>query len=420
MTRSNWLRLFGPNGPTTIAELREALVTAPIADGIGDGRFFARLQSLVGVPANLPDRIDLHSADQNPDAGVRDQVTLAAAMVTEHDLAAAPAPAADLSGTAAPTPGAVIVPAAQDSAANLSSEDDGRTASLYLNSVVLGPPLDSGPHSPFAHLDLSVPYALIGDMQTGLVIDTHNKTLLQGGPGDYPEFGQGPNDTLQLNGDYSSGFALATPDYVEQVIATRGNDYNLIADDSSVAAGGTLTINAMPLGTDNSMIFDGTAETDGRFIFYGSDSGDVFLGGAGNDLIYGLGGADVLSGGGGSDTFAYYDAAQSTGAGYDTLADFNAAVDKIDLDVTVTGFDNAVQGGSLSTGSFNADLGAALSGLGAGHAVFYAPDAGDLAGTIFLVVDANGIAGYQEGEDYVFALSGTTLADLTGHTGFFI
>ena len=52
--------------------------------------------------------------------------------------------------------------------------------------------------------------------------------------------------------------------------------------------------------------------------------------------------------------------------------------------------------------------------------MLYAPDAGDLAGKLFLVVDANGVAGYQEGEDYVFALAGTTLADLGGHTDFFI
>ena len=57
---------------------------------------------------------------------------------------------------------------------------------------------------------------------------------------------------------------------------------------------------------------------------------------------------------------------------------------------------------------------AALGGLGAGQAVWFAPDAGDLAGTIFLVVDGNGVAGYQAGEDYVFAIGGAPLADLTG------
>jgi Ca2+-binding RTX toxin-like protein len=146
----------------------------------------------------------------------------------------------------------------------------------------------------------------------------------------------------------------------------------------------------------------------------------MFIGGAGDDRIDGLGGADILAGGGGSDTFIYFDAANSSGAGYDVLADFDPAADKIDLEVSVTGFDSAIQSGTLSAGSFNADLGAALTGLGAGHAVFYAPDAGDLSGQLFLIVDANGIAGYQGGEDYVFALAGTTLADLSGHTGFFI
>ena len=271
-----------------------------------------------------------------------------------------------------------------------------------------------------ARLDTSTPYALLGDLQSGLLVDTRTKTLLQGGPGDHPEFGAGTNDLVELDGDYSAGFGLGTPDYVEQIIARAGNDYNLIADDNNVAAGRTLTINAMPLRDANSMIFDGSAETDGRFIFYGGEAGDVFLGGAGNDRIYGLGGGDILSGGGGSDIFAYYDAAHSSGADYDVLADFDPGTDRIDLEVSVTGFDAAVQGGTLSSGNFSADLGAALSGLGAGHAVYYAPDAGDLAGTVFLVVDANGIAGYQEGEDYVFALAGGTLEDLSGQTGFFI
>ncbi len=383
-------------------------MTAPIGQGVGDGRFLARIQTLFESPGNMPHRPDNRTPNQNPDPGVRDQASLAAAVIAEHDLA----PALDLTGVATPSP--------EDSAQNLAGDESGRSTILYLNGVISNQSLAGGPHSPFAHLDLSMPYMLLGDLQVGLVIDTRNKTLMQGGPGDYPQLGAGPNDTVELNGDYSAGFGLGTPDYVEQVIARAGNDYNLIADDGSVAAGGSLTINAMPLGGANHMIFDGSAETDGRFLFYGSEAGDVFLGGAGNDVIWGLGGADVLRGGGGSDTFAYHDAAQSSGADYDILADFDAGVDKIHLDVTVTGFDTAIQGGALSAGSFNADLGAALAGLGAGHAVFYAPDSGDLAGNIFLIVDANGIAGYQEGEDYVFALAGTTLADLAGHTGFFI
>jgi Ca2+-binding RTX toxin-like protein len=412
VARPLWLKLFGPNGPTTIAELRAALLTAPIGDGIGDGSFLARLQGLVGLPA----RPVTHGLDQNPDAGIREQAILAAAVVTGHDLAAAPAPGIDWIDGIAPA----ATPSPAEGAVNLAGDESGRSASLYLNGVVSTQSLAGGPLSPFAHLDLSTPYMLLGDLQTGLVVDTRNKTLLQGGPGDYPLFGAGPNDTVELNGDYSAGFGLNTPDYVEQIVARAGNDYNLIADDSNVAAGGTLTVNAMPLGDANHILFDGSAETDGRFLFYGSDAGDMFLGGAGDDRIYGLGGGDVLGGGGGHDTFVYYDAAHSSGTDYDVLADFDPTADKIDLEVTVTGFDAAIQSGTLSTASFNADLGATLAGLGAGHAVYYAPNAGDLAGNVFLIVDANGIAGYQEGEDYVFAIGGAPLADLTGHTGFFI
>ena len=38
------------------------------------------------------------------------------------------------------------------------------------------------------------------------------------------------------------------------------------------------------------------------------------------------------------------------------------------------------------------------------HAVLFTPDSGGLAGANFLVVDANGVAGYQAGADYVFQM----------------
>jgi hypothetical protein len=49
-----------------------------------------------------------------------------------------------------------------------------------------------------------------------------------------------------------------------------------------------------------------------------------------------------------------------------------------------------------------------------GHAVLFTPDGGTLAGHTFLVVDVNGMAGYQAGEDYVFQLeSASNLASLS-------
>ena len=113
--------------------------------------------------------------------------------------------------------------------------------------------------------------------------------------------------------------------------------------------------------------------------------------------------------------YVYTGAADSTGTTFDTLVDFDPAEDVIDLPGSVTGLAASVDHGALSLASFNADLAAALGGLGASQAGFFAPDAGDFAGKIFLVVDANGVAGYQAGEDYVFAVTGASLADLTAH-----
>jgi Ca2+-binding RTX toxin-like protein len=202
------------------------------------------------------------------------------------------------------------------------------------------------------------------------------------------------------------------------VVLRPGSDYNLDTTDDHLAPGETMTVNAMPLGTGNHVMFDGSAETDGRFEFFGSDGDDFLFGGSGDDRIVGLGGGDALSGGGGSDIFVYSGATDSSGTDYDTIADFDPATDRIDLPGGVMGFGAAIEGGTLST--FNDDLAAALANLEAAQAVWFAPDAGDLAGQIFLVVDGNGQAGYQEGEDFVFAIGGAPLADLTGHTDIFL
>jgi Ca2+-binding RTX toxin-like protein len=259
------------------------------------------------------------------------------------------------------------------------------------------------------------------DFQSALVMNSLNKTLLEGGPGNFPELGQGSNDTLELSGDFSSGFALPSqPAGLDRIVVRAGDDYSLVSGDDNVAPGQTLTVDAMPLAKDGHILFDGSAETDGSFVFFGSGQADVFIGGAGDDRILGNGGADMLNGGGGHDTFVYFGASESTGPDYDMLGDFTAGVDHIDLPGTVAGFAATVGSGSLSTASFNEDLGALLGGLGAGQAAWVAPDSGDLAGKTFLVVDANGIPGYQPGEDYVFGVEGSTLADLTGHTDIFV
>jgi hypothetical protein len=118
-------------------------------------------------------------------------------------------------------------------------------------------------------------------------------------------------------------------------------------------------------------------------------------------------GQDTLNGGTGGDTFAFSAAAQSTGAAHDILIGVNFLEDRFDLVGLVTGFDLAVAGAALSAATFDAGLTAALAGkLQAHHAILFKPIAGDLAGHRFLIVDADGAAGYVSGADYIFDITG--------------
>jgi Ca2+-binding RTX toxin-like protein len=255
-----------------------------------------------------------------------------------------------------------------------------------------------------------------GGTGSGLLYDTTTHSILTGGI-DTLGLGSGDQDQLVIGGNIGGLGLDPNVDYFEQMVFLGGSSYALSSADSNVAAGHSLTIDAMPLGAGDSLDFDGSAETDGRFVLQGGAGADHLRGGAGNDTIYGWGGADMLAGGGGADRFLYSGVSDSTGAHYDTIADFHFGEDVIDLPVTVTGLDAAVSHGSLSTASFDADLSTALgaSALGAGHAVLFTADQGELSGQTFLVVDANGQAGYQAGEDYVIHLASAPPADLSGH-----
>ncbi|MCC6918600.1 MAG: calcium-binding protein [Alphaproteobacteria bacterium] len=163
-------------------------------------------------------------------------------------------------------------------------------------------------------------------------------------------------------------------------------------------------------------------------VLTGLGSSDTLSGGGGFDTLLGGDGADQLRGGtqrdkyipgvdSDADTLIFNILNDSTGIGRDviTRADFDAE-DRIDLPVAPTAIAAAIAGGTLSTTSFNADLAAAVNAaaLPAGQAVLFDPSAGnlDVAGMVYLVVDANGVAGYQAGQDWVFQLENCT-GDIT-------
>jgi Ca2+-binding RTX toxin-like protein len=193
-----------------------------------------------------------------------------------------------------------------------------------------------------------------------------------------------------------------------QIVPT-GFDYDVTMADGNVAAGGLLNVNAASLGADESVRFDGSAELDGSFRILSSGGDDTLWGGAGDDLIFGGQGKDALDGGAGADTFLYLAAGESTSIGYDTITGFDWHFDRIDAPGGVRGLSDAATG-ALSTATFDDDLAAGLAGvLGAGLAALFTGHDGDLSGHVFAVIDANGVAGYQAGQDLVIELVNAVL-----------
>jgi Ca2+-binding RTX toxin-like protein len=240
--------------------------------------------------------------------------------------------------------------------------------------------------------------------------------------GDTVDGGNG-NDTVTLQGDYTSGFTFGATALtsVETISLVASHSYTLTTNDANVAAGTTLTIDGHALHATDTLIFNGAAESDGKFIINGGDGNDTLTGGGGNDTIYAGLGADHLNGGGGSDHFVYKTAAQSTGTSFDTITGFDASTDAFDLPFLVKHLNTAVTTGTLSTATFDSDLTTALNAahLGTHHAVLFTASAGDFAGDTFLVVDINNTAGYQAGADLVIRLDAPAHLDALG-TGDFI
>jgi Ca2+-binding RTX toxin-like protein len=127
-----------------------------------------------------------------------------------------------------------------------------------------------------------------------------------------------------------------------------------------------LTVFAPTLLSDEQLIFNGSAETNGTFWFrtgagndtlVGGQLGDSFTAGDGDDAIYGLGGndwmygglgADDLRGGAGVDRYIYQAATESTTAGRDHILDFQSMVDRLDLSA-IDANGNAGDGNSAFT-----------------------------------------------------------------------
>ena len=115
-------------------------------------------------------------------------------------------------------------------------------------------------------------------------------------------------DWLVLEGDYAtSPLVLSATSLVDidVIVVVHGHDYDITLDDANIAAGATMMIQSVDLQNDT-LVVDGSQETDGNFLFLGGEhADDEFHGGAGNDLFFGNGGDNILDGNFGIDTVAY-------------------------------------------------------------------------------------------------------------------
>jgi serralysin len=154
-------------------------------------------------------------------------------------------------------------------------------------------------------------------------------------------------DGMFLRGNYSIDFS--NPAYtglftnIENLTLTsatderyaRGGgtefDYSLTLADALVNEGQTLTVSGSLLTANESMVVNGSGESDGNLRLFGGKAGDTLTGGAGVDLIHGNLGADDLRGGGGQDRFQYNSASESTSASMDEILDFESGEDILDL-----------------------------------------------------------------------------------------
>lgn len=135
----------------------------------------------------------------------------------------------------------------------------------------------------------------------------------------------------------------------------------------------------------------------GADLVRGGAAADVLALGEGADTVVGLGGADQLTGGAGSDSFRYENLADSSVATIDTITDFEAGVDQIEVSTALLG------GKALSFAGNFANFGAAQGGILAGGTVDYVFQ----ADTNTVWVDINN-DGALNGSDLQIKLSGVT------------
>jgi hypothetical protein len=130
--------------------------------------------------------------------------------------------------------------------------------------------------------------------QMGPAFDAYDR--LAGGSG---------QDVVQLDGNYPTlVLRVHSLSDIEAIGFGAGHDYVIRTNDANVAARRTLLVDGSHLNPGDLLTFNGSAESNGEFVFVGGRGQNTFVGGDGRD-IFKLGStldaSDRINGGGGSD-----------------------------------------------------------------------------------------------------------------------
>lgn len=229
--------------------------------------------------------------------------------------------------------------------------------------------------------------------------------------GDHIDGGAG-FDTVTLDGDYFAQLLTDSFTNVERLVLSGPHNYTFFGAAGAFTDGQNMEVDGSGLDVSHGLTFVGSGENFGTYTLLGGAGADQLYGGNKDDTIQGGGSGDLLVGNGGNDTFVYAQVSDSTGVHNDSITDIDFSNDLIKVDTGIpNAIDTALTGVFIDADDFNGSLASAVdaSGLGAGDAVLVFVDSGEFASRVFLVVDHNGIAGYQADQDYVI--------DVTGFTG---
>ena len=229
---------------------------------------------------------------------------------------------------------------------------------------------------------------LRGDGGNNILVGLAGNDQLFGGSGDDILNGGAGGDAFDGGSGYDAVLYNDATIGLTIDLANPGNSTGEAAGDTYVLA----TIEALTGTKFNDSITGGAS----ALVIDGGLGDDTIRGGAGNDGIFGGAGADMLFGGGGADNFAYRVAAESSGASIDTIADFVAGQDSVDISLmalTAVVLTRTLTGGTILTANAGGTAfqinfltniaGTDLAGLAAGITVNGSNNGEALNGSVF-------------------------------------